>query len=103
MISINSIENSDNDIPYKPSYTTSYMDCSMCYRTMDSRVDNEKLELSLKWNNFRENIVSCLESSYGDQDFVDVTLACEGGSIKAHRLILSASSLYLRRVLKVNK
>uniref|UniRef100_A0A1B6E5X5 BTB domain-containing protein n=1 Tax=Clastoptera arizonana TaxID=38151 RepID=A0A1B6E5X5_9HEMI len=69
---------------------------------MDNRGENGKLELSLKWNNFTDNIVTCLETCFGDQDFVDVTLACEGGSVQAHRLILSASSHYFRKVLKEN-
>ena len=33
------------------------------------------------------------------QLFVDVTLACSGGVLRAHRLMLSACSSYFRRLL----
>ena len=35
-----------------------------------------------------------------DGDFADVTLACEDESIKAHQVVLSASSLFFRNLLK---
>ena len=35
-----------------------------------------------------------------DSDFADVTLACEDESIKAHQVVLSASSLFFRNLLK---
>ncbi|XP_054266673.1 protein abrupt-like isoform X2 [Macrosteles quadrilineatus] len=67
---------------------------------MESTTENNLL--SLKWNGFTDNIISSLNISLDHQDFVDVTLVCEGGSIKAHRLILSASSSFFQRVLKEN-
>lgn len=33
------------------------------------------------------------------EQFVDVTLACDGGSIKCHKVVLSACSDYLERLL----
>ncbi|XP_023708847.1 broad-complex core protein isoforms 1/2/3/4/5 isoform X2 [Cryptotermes secundus] len=72
------------------------------YKTMEDDSSYSKLQLCLTWNSFTDNIVSSLESSYGDGDFVDVTLACEGESIKAHKLVLSACSQYLKRLLKEN-
>jgi len=68
---------------------------------MDDDSSYSKLQLCLTWNSFTDNIINSLESSYGDGDFVDVTLACEGESIKAHKLVLSACSQYLKRLLKV--
>jgi hypothetical protein len=55
----------------------------------------------LKWNNFSDNILTSLESLRGDEDFVDVTIACEGQSLKAHKVVLSACSLYMKKLLKV--
>ncbi|XP_059478812.1 modifier of mdg4-like isoform X2 [Neocloeon triangulifer] len=56
----------------------------------------------LKWNNFSDNIVTSLETLRGDEDFVDVTIACEGHSLKAHKVVLSACSQYIRKLLKEN-
>lgn len=37
-----------------------------------------------------------------DESFVDVTLACEGQSIKAHKLVLSACSVYFKELFVAN-
>ena len=57
-------------------------------------------KLSLKWHDFQENIRSSFKQLKSDNDFADVTLACEDGDFQAHKLILSTSSLFFRRVLK---
>ena len=58
---------------------------------------------NLRWNDFQH----CLSSSFGhlldDSDFVDVTLACEGQSFSAHKVVLSACSQYFKKLLKVSK
>lgn len=56
----------------------------------------------LRWNNYQSSITSAFENLRDDEDFVDVTLACEGKSLKAHRVVLSACSPYFRELLKVN-
>ena len=60
---------------------------------------NEKL--CVKWN---ENLQERLDKSFGElrdcDDFTDVTLACEDESIKAHKVILSASSPFFNKLLK---
>ena len=56
----------------------------------------------LKWNNFQKNIVAALGNLKLDEDFVDVTLSCEGKTIKAHKVILSACSDYFRNVFRVS-
>ncbi|XP_059083351.1 broad-complex core protein isoforms 1/2/3/4/5-like [Tigriopus californicus] len=56
----------------------------------------------LKWNNYQTNIVSALGNLKVDEDFVDVTLSCEGRKIKAHKVILSACSDYFKEVFKDN-
>ena len=56
----------------------------------------------LKWNNFQRNIVAALGNLKLDEDFVDVTISCEGGKlIKAHKVILSACSDYFRDLFRV--
>ncbi|XP_048519980.1 broad-complex core protein isoforms 1/2/3/4/5 isoform X22 [Dendroctonus ponderosae] len=54
----------------------------------------------LRWNNYQSSITSAFENLRDDEDFVDVTLACEGKSLKAHRVVLSACSPYFRELLK---
>lgn len=55
----------------------------------------------LRWNNYQSSITSAFENLRDDEDFVDVTLACDGKSLKAHRVVLSACSPYFRELLKV--
>lgn len=57
-------------------------------------------QFCLRWNNFQNNIISSFEYLRSEEDFVDVTLACEGKSLKAHKVILSACSTYFRDLLK---
>ena len=56
----------------------------------------------LRWNNFHSNIATSFEQLRDHEDFVDVTLACEGRTIKAHKVVLSACSPYFRNLLKVS-
>lgn len=56
----------------------------------------------LRWNNFHSNIATSFEHLRDHEDFVDVTLACEGRSLKAHKVVLSACSPYFRNLLKVS-
>ena len=58
-------------------------------------------ELCLKWDDFQENINSAFRNLRGDNEFTDVTLACDDGwKIEAHKLILSVSSPLLESLLK---
>ena len=46
-------------------------------------------KLCLKWNDFQENTISSFEVLRNDQEFADVTLACEDGTqVEAHKVIL---------------
>ena len=61
-------------------------------------------KLCLRWNDFQDYIHSSFGELRHDTDFVDVTLACEDGSqVKAHKVILAASSLFFQNLLKMNK
>ena len=59
---------------------------------------NEKL--CLKWNDFQNIVQTSFGELSGDNDFTDVTLACEDKIIKAHKVILSACSPFFKRLLK---
>ena len=61
-------------------------------------------KLCLQWNDFKENVITAFGSLRDDQDFSDVTLACEDGQqVEAHKVILAASSPFFQNLLKRNK
>lgn len=62
----------------------------------------EPEQYCLKWNNFQSNLSNAFGSLLGTEDLADVTLTCEGISIKAHKLVLSLCSPYFRNVFKVS-
>ncbi|OTF77356.1 BTB/POZ domain containing protein [Euroglyphus maynei] len=64
--------------------------------TPSTQQQQQQQQYCLKWNNHRNNMVKVFNELLGDENFVDVTLACDGVSIKAHRLVLSACSTYFR-------
>ena len=61
-------------------------------------------KLCLKWDDFQENIFLAFGSFRKDNEFADVTLACEDGEqIEAHKVILAASSPFFEKLLRKNK
>ena len=61
-------------------------------------------KLCLQWNDFQENIKSAFGNLRTDNDFADVTLACEDGQqVEAHKVILAASSPFFQKLLGRNK
>ena len=60
-------------------------------------------KLSLKWNDFQENLCLSVKELKGSVDFSDVTLACDDDEqIEAHKVILSGSSPYFKNILTKN-
>lgn len=53
-------------------------------------------QFCLRWNNYQTNLTNVFDELLQSESFVDVTLACEGQSIKAHKMILSACSPYFQ-------
>ena len=61
-------------------------------------------KLCLKWIDFQQNVNTAFENLRGNNDFSDVTLACEDGQqFEAHKVILAASSPFFQRLLKRRK
>jgi len=56
----------------------------------------------LRWNDFESNISTAFRELRDDKDFFDVTLACNGDQIQAHKVILSACSPFFRNILRRN-
>lgn len=56
----------------------------------------------LKWQNFQKNVSKQFERLRRDDDLVDITFACDGKEIRAHKLVLFACSPYFKQLLKVN-
>ena len=56
--------------------------------------------LGLDWSSYKLTVTRNLKTLIQDQQFVDVTLHCEGKSLKAHKLYLSACSNYFKNILQ---
>lgn len=56
----------------------------------------------LRWNNHLSNLRTLLEYLYNEQSFVDVTLSCSDGMLRAHKLVLSACSPYFDTIFREN-
>ncbi|XP_061707196.1 zinc finger and BTB domain-containing protein 14-like [Cydia pomonella] len=61
---------------------------------------NNAPQLSLRWNNYVSHVTEAFNVLRFENDLVDVTLCCDGGKIKAHKMLLSACSNYFRQVFK---
>ena len=58
----------------------------------------------LRWNDFKENINTTFRDLRKDNNFTDVTLACEDGQqVEAHKVILASSSPFFKNLLEKNK
>ena len=58
----------------------------------------------MQWNDFKENATSAFGILRDDNDFADVTLACEDGKqFEAHKVILTSSSPFFQNILRRNK
>ncbi|KAJ0183636.1 hypothetical protein K1T71_000059 [Dendrolimus kikuchii] len=56
----------------------------------------------LKWNNYQSNLTNSFDQLLQTQLFVDVTIACDGQSLKAHKVVLSACSPYFQSLFMDN-
>ncbi|CAL1279783.1 unnamed protein product [Larinioides sclopetarius] len=59
-------------------------------------------QFRLKWSNHMNNVLDVVKNLFSTESLVDVTLACDGMSIKAHKVILSACSPFFQALLLEN-
>ena len=61
-------------------------------------------KLFLQWSDFKDDLAGAFGILREDNDFADVTLACEDGKqFEAHKVILATSSPFFQNILKRNK
>ena len=56
--------------------------------------------LTLQNDNFMERHVKFYKKIREEEDMFDVSIACDGGEVRAHKLIMSASSPLFKRIIK---
>ena len=57
-----------------------------------------------QWNEFQDFTKGAFRNMRGNDDFADVTLACEDGQqVETHKVILAASSPFFQKLLARNK
>ncbi|XP_017492769.1 PREDICTED: protein tramtrack, beta isoform-like [Rhagoletis zephyria] len=62
----------------------------------------QQQQYCLKWNSFHNNMSELFQTMLIHENLVDVTLACEGQSIKTHKMILAACSNYFLTLFTTN-
>ena len=67
-----------------------------------SRLDPLSHQFSLRWTQHQANMFSVFERLLHSEAFTDVTLACDGGSLKCHKIVLAASSDYFQNLFMDN-
>ena len=63
---------------------------------------DDQQQFCLRWNDFQTNMVASFKHLRDEKSFTDVTIACDGQSCKAHKMILSACSPYFKSLLEEN-
>ena len=69
-----------------------------------SMADTDKKQqgkFKLRWDSYSHSVLAAFRRLKEEEDFVDVTLACNSKHFNAHKVILSACSPYFRQLLKV--
>ncbi|CAD6993282.1 unnamed protein product [Ceratitis capitata] len=72
----------------------------MKYNTDQGAMDQQ---FCLRWNNHPTNLTGVLTSLLQREALCDVTLACDGETVKAHQTILSACSPYFETIFLQNR
>lgn len=67
-----------------------------------ARMDPLSQNFSLRWNQHQANMLNVFGKLLQSEDFCDVTLACDGGSLKCHKIVLAASSNYFQKLFMDN-
>ena len=87
--------------------TVSCLQLVICARISGFQVVSKRRmseKLCLQWNDFQDNVNTAFGKLKGDNEFSDVTLACEDGQqFEAHKVILVSSSPFFHNLLRKNK
>ena len=59
-------------------------------------------QFCLKWNNYTSNMNEVFQAMLLSGKMVDVTVACEGENLKAHKMVLAACSPYFQALFDDN-
>lgn len=84
------------EVPIKPTSFLATEKMPDIIKSNGDGVSRNNQQFCLRWNNYQTNLTNVFDELLQSESFVDVTLACEGQSIKAHKMILSACSPYFQ-------
>ena len=56
----------------------------------------------LSWDLHKQDRITTVNSLWENEDFVDVTIACDDDQLEAHKVILSAASPFFQNISKCN-
>ncbi|KAF6211800.1 hypothetical protein GE061_012315 [Apolygus lucorum] len=68
-------------------------------KTEQLEVDVNRMAMHVRWRHHQLGLLDYLRHMLDSEAFVDVTLCCQNKRLKAHRVLLSASSPYLQELL----
>merc|ERR1711971_1359424 len=88
-----------------PSPTTTRLDSEsrkLNHQNKHKMAAGDQQQFCLRWNDFQTNMVSSFKHLRDEKSFTDVTLACDGQTCKAHKMVLSACSPYFKALLEEN-
>jgi len=59
-------------------------------------------KLQVQWRDFESSFTTACKALRNENEFFDITLACEDDQVQAHKFILSAGSLFFKKIIKNN-
>jgi hypothetical protein len=65
--------------------------------------NSSNLAFCLEYSNHKSDMIDAFDDYLKNENMVDVMLSCEGNTIKAHKMILSAGSTYFRNIFSAFK
>lgn len=77
--------------------------CKQTFTSRESGATMGSQQFCLKWKSHYSNLLSALDQLLFSESFTDVTLACEGFSLKAHKAVLSACSPFFQNLFAENQ
>jgi hypothetical protein len=60
--------------------------------------NSSNLAFCLEYSNHKTDMMEAFDDYLRNESMVDVMLSCEGNTIKAHKMVLSAGSTYFRNI-----